>query len=402
MGSPFLITHSFDHNRIQFLDVLRGVALFGILMVNVFSFGADIPAWKAKPDQTIWLLKHLIFETKFWMLFSVLFGMGFYLQAQSSAYHITQSIRRLSILMIFGCLHALLFEGDILMLYAQLGVLLLVLYRLPPRLMLLVGLLLCSTFPLGHLLGGDRGDELPPEGAIEAAQWLEEERRESFLVAGSFADVVTEHAGFIPEWFWIDWQYPDSGWLVLACFLFGVAIMRDGWGYLQRLTPAQLTRITAICWCAGLLLMVLERYWAATIGYRPFDRTDASPGRILLADVTYLSASVCLASAWFFSVYWWVLSEVSTGLKARIACVGKMSLTNYLGQTLIFTFVFYGYGMGVAFLWGPAQVACLAVVIYLTQLIVSHWWCARFVRGPCEWVWRSLTYWRWEPMKKRR
>ena len=127
-----MITHPFDHNRIQFLDVLRGVALFGILMVNVFSFGADIPAWKAKPDQTIWLLKHLIFETKFWMLFSVLFGMGFYLQAQSSAYHITQSIRRLSILMIFGCLHALLFEGDILMLYAQLGVLLLVLYRLPP------------------------------------------------------------------------------------------------------------------------------------------------------------------------------------------------------------------------------------------------------------------------------
>lgn len=401
MGSPFLITHPFDHNRIQFLDVLRGVALFGILIVNVFSFGADIPAWEAKPDQMIWLLKHLIFETKFWMLFSVLFGMGFYLQAQSSGYHITQSIRRLSILMIFGCLHALLFEGDILMLYAQVGVLLLVLYRLPTRLMLLVGVLLCSTFPLGHLLGPARGDELPPEGVVEAAQWLEEERRESFLVAGSFADVLTEHAAFVPEWFWMDWQYPDSGWLVLACFLFGVAIMRDGWRHLQRLTPAQLSRITAVCWCVGLLLMVLERYWAATIGYRPFDLTDASSGQILIADVTYLGASVCLASAWFLSVYWWVVSDFSVGLKARIACVGKMSLTNYLGQTLVFTSVFYGYGVGAAFLWGPAQVACLAVMIYLTQLIVCHWWCARFVRGPCEWIWRSLTYWRWEPMKKR-
>ena len=396
-----MITHPFDHNRIQFLDVLRGVALFGILIVNVFSFGADIPAWEAKPDQMIWLLKHLIFETKFWMLFSVLFGMGFYLQAQSSGYHITQSIRRLSILMIFGCLHALLFEGDILMLYAQVGVLLLVLYRLPTRLMLLVGVLLCSTFPLGHLLGTARGDELPPEGVVEAAQWLEEERRESFLVAGSFADVLTEHAAFVPEWFWMDWQYPDSGWLVLACFLFGVAIMRDGWRHLQRLTPAQLSRITAVCWCVGLLLMVLERYWAATIGYRPFDLTDASSGQILIADVTYLGASVCLASAWFLSVYWWVVSDFSVGLKARIACVGKMSLTNYLGQTLVFASVFYGYGVGAAFLWGPAQVACLAVMIYLTQLIVCHWWCARFVRGPCEWIWRSLTYWRWEPMKKR-
>ena len=66
-----------DGNRIAFLDVLRGVALFGILLVNVFSFGADYPAWPGMADQLMWQIKHVFFETKFWMLYSLLFGMGF-------------------------------------------------------------------------------------------------------------------------------------------------------------------------------------------------------------------------------------------------------------------------------------------------------------------------------------
>ena len=69
-----------DGHRIAFLDVLRGVALFGILLVNVFSFGADYPAWSGMIDQLAWQAKHVFFETKFWMLYSLLFGMGFFLQ----------------------------------------------------------------------------------------------------------------------------------------------------------------------------------------------------------------------------------------------------------------------------------------------------------------------------------
>ena len=120
-------------NRIAFLDVLRGVALFGILLVNVFSFGADYPAWSGVTDQVAWQVKHVFFETKFWMLYSLLFGMGFFLQISSAGYTLARSLRRLGVLMAMGCLHGLLFEGDILMLYAELGVLLLLLYRLPTQ-----------------------------------------------------------------------------------------------------------------------------------------------------------------------------------------------------------------------------------------------------------------------------
>ena len=181
-----------------------------------------------------------------------------------------RSLRRLGVLMLLGCLHGLLFEGDILMLYAELGVLLLLLHRLPTKWLLSLGLLLTLSFPLGHLLGGDREDEWPADNAAEASTWLEEDRIESPLAVGSFMEVLAYHAAFLPERFWADWQYPDSGFLVLASFLLGFCLMRSGWGALERLTVAQSTGIALALWGLGLSLMTIEAYWSATVGYAPF------------------------------------------------------------------------------------------------------------------------------------
>jgi uncharacterized protein len=389
-----------DANRIAFLDVLRGVALFGILLVNVFSFGADYPAWSGIADQLAWQIKHVLFETKFWMLYSLLFGIGFFLQAQSPGYTTARSLRRLGVLMLMGCLHGLLFEGDILMLYAELGVLLLLLYRLPTKWLLLLGLLLALSFPLGHFLAGDRGDDWPADNAAEARAWLEEDRMDSPLAVGTFSDVLGYHAAYVPERFWTDWQYPDSGFLVLACFLLGFCFMRGGWDKLARLTCWQ-SASTALCfWIVGLLLMNIEGYWSAAWGYAPFERSNAKPLLVLGGDLVYLVATLSLTCAWFFSVQCWVQSRWLIGLRGLVASAGKMSLTGYVSQTLIFTTIFYGYGFGAAFAWGPAQVVALAVLIYAAQVLLCHWWCQRFQRGPLEWVWRCLTYWRWEPFRR--
>jgi len=395
-----LTTEVGDGNRIAFLDVLRGVALFGILLVNVFSFGADYPAWSGMADQMAWQVKHVVFETKFWMLYSLLFGIGFFLQTQSLGYTMVRSLRRLGVLMLLGCLHGLLFEGDILMLYAELGVLLLLLHRLPTTWLLSLGLLLMLSFPLGHLLGGDRGDDWPAESAAEANAWLEEDRADSPLAVGRVTDVLAYHAAFLPERFWTDWQYPDSGFLVLASFLLGFCLMRSGWGTLARLTPAQAIRIALGLWVLGLSLMAIERYWAATVGYAPFERSDTAPMQVLGGDLVYLVATLSLTAAWFVSVWCWAQSQRLVGLRGLIASAGQMSLTGYVSQTLIFTTVFYGYGLGAAFVWGPAQVALLAIGVYALQVILCHGWMRRFRRGPLEWLWRSLTYWRWEPMRR--
>ena len=387
------------NERIAFFDVLRGVALFGILLVNVFSFGADATVWTDPLNRTFWALKHILFESKFWALYSLLFGMGFYLQSLSPGYTLGRAVRRLLVLMALGCLHGLLFEGDILMLYAELGLLLLVLNRLPNHWLVCVGVVLSLSFPLGHLLGGDRGDEWPPEDRDEAIEWLENDLAHSPLSIGDFADVLTYHRENIPELFWADWQYPDSGLLVLSFFLGGVVFMRVGWPRLQSLSMSSCCRVAASCWLAGFLLMGVERYLAATMGYQVFGKSTASALGVLVGDVVYLCATISLTGAWFISVWCWTRSDRFIALRTRVASAGRVSLSAYLSQTLIFTTVFYGYGLGKAFQWGPFAVCSFAVMVYLAQLVVCHWWCQRFRLGPMEWLWRSLTNLRWESIR---
>ena len=385
--------------RIAFFDVLRGVALFGILIVNVFSFGADATAWTDPLDRTVWTLKHTLFESKFWALYSLLFGMGFYLQSLSPSYTVGRAVRRLLVLMVLGCLHGLLFEGDILMLYAELGLLLLVLNRLPNYWLVCAGVVLSLSFPLGHLFGGDRGDEWPPEDRDEAIEWLEDDLAHSPLSIGYFADVLDYHRENIPELFWADWQYPDSGLLVLTFFLCGVYFMRVGWSRLQTLSMPSCFRLAASCWLAGLLLMGVERYLAATMGYQVFGKSTTSALWVLFGDLVYLGATLLLTGAWFVSVWCWTRSDRFIALRTRVASAGRVSLSAYLSQTLIFTTVFYGYGLGKAFQWGPFAVCSFAVMVYLAQLVVCHWWCQRFRLGPMEWLWRSLTNLRWESIR---
>ena len=385
--------------RIAFFDVLRGVALFGILIVNVFSFGADATAWTDPLDRTVWTLKHTLFESKFWALYSLLFGMGFYLQSLSPSYTVGRAVRRLLVLMVLGCLHGLLFEGDILMLYAELGLLLLVLNRLPNYWLVCAGVVLSLSFPLGHLFGGDRGDEWPPEDRDEAIEWLEDDLAHSPLSIGYFADVLDYHRENIPELFWADWQYPDSGLLVLAFFLCGVYFMRVGWSRLQTLSMPSCFRLAASCWLAGLLLMGVERYLAATMGYQVFGKSTASALWVLFGDMVYLGATLLLTGAWFVSVWCWTRGDRFIALRTRVASAGRVSLSAYLSQTLIFTTLFYGYGLGKAFQWGPFAVCSFAVMVYLAQLVVCHWWCQRFRLGPMEWLWRSLTNLRWESIR---
>ena len=392
-----VMTHASE--RIAFFDVLRGVALFGILIVNVFSFGADSIAWAGSLDRAFWTLKHTVFESKFWALYSLLFGIGFYLQSLSPTYTLGRAVRRLLVLMALGCLHGLLFEGDILMLYAELGLILLLLHRLPNHWLVRVGVVLSLSFPLGHLWGDDRGDEWPPENPEEATEWLEDDLTHSPLSVGRLADVVAYHSENIPERFWVDWQYPDSGLLVLTFFLCGIYFMRVGWPRLKLLSIRSCYRLAVILWLVGLCLMGGERYLAANSGYEVFAQSEASALWVLLGDMVYLCALFVLVGAWFVSVWCWTCGERFPALRERVASAGRVSLSAYLSQTLIFTTVFYGYGLGKAFQWGPFAVCCFAVMVYLAQLVVCHWWCQRFRLGPMEWLWRSLTNLRWESIR---
>ena len=148
-------------SRIVEVDIVRGFALFGVLLVNMYGFGADSIAWDSPIDRLAFAITRVFFESKSWTLFSILFGFGFALQLQGAekrgARILPMYLRRLTVLFAIGAAHALLFDGDILMLYAELGLGLLVVHRVPTRWLLVLAVGLMFVFPLAHL-----ADARPP------------------------------------------------------------------------------------------------------------------------------------------------------------------------------------------------------------------------------------------------
>src|SRR5688572_25958418 len=134
--------------------MIRGFALFGVLLVNMYNFGAYSPIWTGASDRVAFSVMRFLFETKSWRLFSLLFGLGFSLhllraEARGSAF-VPVYLRRLVALFLIGMGHALFFVGDVLTIYAELGLALLVFWRMPPRVLLGLAVALLAVFPLGR------------------------------------------------------------------------------------------------------------------------------------------------------------------------------------------------------------------------------------------------------------
>jgi uncharacterized protein len=179
------------HRRRFEIDVVRGFALFGVLLVNLYSFGADSIAWEAPADMASRLIKDVFFESRSWVLFSFLFGLSFWWQTQTDPHRpvVARLLRRYAMLYVFGMANALLYDGDILMQYAQMGGVMLLLSPLPSRMLGAIAIALLLVFPLGHLSGPGR-DDYAPESPVDALERLEEERLESVYSTGSLREVI--------------------------------------------------------------------------------------------------------------------------------------------------------------------------------------------------------------------
>ena len=376
--------------RYKEIDAVRGFALFGVLLVNLYAFGADSLAWDGSLDELFWQIKHVLFESKFWGLFSLLFGISFWLQIRSALkpWHL---LRRYCALMAFGCCHALLFEGDILMLYAEFGVLLLLFHKCSTRILVVAAATFLLGFPVGHYWVPDRGFSDQASNINQAQQWLEEDREDGLYSAGSLSDIVAEHASYIPEIPWQDYQWPDSGWAVFALFLLGFCFAReDG---LQRFgqRPRVVSKAGFWMFLFGLGAMSIEAWMTHAVGYRIFGETVSGGVTQFVGDLVFLLGTLSLTAAWFCLMYsfatrcshWWIVRALEA--------VGRMSLTTYLSQTLIFTTLFYGYGLGWAYWLGPAAVTGVALVIFMCQILFAKFWFSVFVIGPFEWLWRLAT-----------
>jgi len=394
-------------SRISEIDMIRGFALFGVLLVNMYGFGADSLAWDLPGDKLAFAIMHVFFDSKSWTLFSVLFGLGFAVQllcADEQGFRFLPIyLRRLVVLFVIWATHALLYDGDILMLYAELGVALLLVRRLSTRQLLIASVGLILVFPLAHLAAPDRqSSESDVDGSLAAARIeLEQDQLTHVYATGSFGDVVTDNSSAIPANPLEDITWADSGLTVFAMILLGYSIGRSG---ILRNIPAHRVLITRVRnWglAFGFLAMVVEWWLTATKGYAVYRVQQAGLGVQFLGDLAFAFGTVALALGYGAMIIVTAQTRRGHAVLMPLAAVGRMGLTVYLTQTLIFTTLFYGYGIGLAYRIGPAAVTVYALAIFALQLLACQWWLKRFRFGPAEWVWRSLTYWQWQPLRRK-
>ena len=390
--------------------MVRGFALFGVLLVNMYNFGATWPIWTGQADRIAFGAMRFFFETKSWRLFSFLFGLGFSLQLLSARRRgqpfLARYLRRLAALFAIGALHALLYDGDILMLYAELGLLLLLFVRVPPRFLLVLAVALLGLFPVGGLV---RSLDEPAAEAAETvpgetgAEWYE--RRRADLEAhpyavGSLADVMRFNAAAIPPVPLDDPVGPESNVAFFAMFLIGLYVGMRG---IVHDLEGHRSLIRSVCaWGLGIgfLGMVVERYLAATRDYNVFGELGVQPATEFVGSVAFTFGSTALSLGYAAAIVLLSWSPRWRSWVRPLAPVGRLALTVYLTQSLIFTTLFYGYGFGLAGAeTGPVGVTGMAILIFAFQVILAGWWVRRFRFGPAEWAWRAVTYLRVPPLR---
>ncbi|MDR6227409.1 DUF418 domain-containing protein [Desmospora profundinema] len=397
-------------DRIFVIDGLRGFALFGILVVNMSFFHSpsiylmmsDTVWWTGFWDQAAERFVYLFAEGNFYTLFSLLFGFGMILfmervQQKGSSF-VPLYARRLMILLFFGLVHALLiWYGDILFSYALLGFVLLLFRRCSPQTLLVWALilLLMTMLLFGVLAGLTFYTETLPERSEEGnafEEWIQSMIQSSVAAygSGSFAEITQQRA---TDWlFLISWSVIGFWPIILAMFLLGAYVAKRR---ILHDIPTNLPLIRHI-WCWSLILAL------ATVllqGMEPFlgFTSDSAAILFMMVETVIGNPATCLFYA--SSLVLLLQRERWVRRLSFFRDVGRMSLSNYLMQSLICTTLFYSYGFGWYGKVGPLGGLGLAVLIFAAQAVISRFWLKKFRFGPMEWVWRSLTYGRRQPFR---
>ncbi|MDR8562110.1 hypothetical protein XC74_00450 [Klebsiella pneumoniae] len=366
------------------LDFVRGVAILGILLLNISAFGLPKaaylnPAWSGSAslsDAWTWALLDLLAQGKFLTLFALLFGAGLQLLLPRGKRWIQS---RLTLLALLGFIHGLFFwDGDILLAYALVG---LVSWRMVReahhvKSLFNTGVVLYLTgIAVLVLLGLISGTAANRSWAPDAANL----QYEQYWKLHGGMEAVSNRADMLSDnLLALGAQY---GWQLAGMMLMGAALMRSGW-LKGQFSLRHYRRTGALLVAAGMAvnLPAIFAQWYLAWDYRWCAFLLQAP-RELSAP---LQAIGYAALAWG---YWPQLCRFR--LVGAIACVGRMALTNYLLQTLICTTLFYHLGLFMRF--DRLQLLAFVPPIWAVNLLVSSLWLRRFRQGPVEWLWRQLT-----------
>ncbi|KOR90525.1 DUF418 domain-containing protein [Paenibacillus solani] len=383
-----------SQSRIELIDSLRGFALLGIFLVNIsffttslqtISYGVDL--WSGWYNELVLLLRGIIIDGKFVLIFSFLFGFGMVLMresAQAKGRNFNRIyIRRLIALLLIGLLHGIfIWYGDILTHYALMGFLLMLFQRCKPRTLLIWSLSLLLIVPIlvtgASLLSDSASQAFDPVSQADVRQIgiYYQERDAAIYGAGTMTQIIIQRVNdYIGSIFNMLLFYPQ----ILGMFLMGAYFCKR-----RILHDVQEKRkgIIQLLIIGGGIGLALQLVLSLVKGL-PFWGEAAAlfVGAPLLA-LAYIGMFALLYQykLWKKALHWF-------------SYPGKMAFTNYLLQSVLCGLLFYSYGLGWYGTIEPIWQMLIVVVIFALQAVLSRVWLKRFPIGPLEYVWRLFTYW---------
>jgi uncharacterized protein len=396
-----------DRDRIQVLDVLRGFALAGILIINAMSILAvkgSTPAFTVNipfADRTLQDLILFFVESKFFTLFSLLFGIGFAIQIQSAEKQETAFLprisRRMAGLLLFGLLHILLlWDGDILVIYSITGTLLILfrktsysrIKRWAISLLAVPGILVLIIFIYTLIARlSDSGASTFAKSDASLAKEFANTAATQKLLQNGFIEGITDRIHTYLELSPLLFSRIPT---VLAMFLIGLYLGRSN--FIRQL-PEKVEILKRV------------RFWGLTVGFSLMFLIVAGTkflptvsALIAIIEDQYLAGPIlCLGYASAVTLAF--LKNPNRKIYGIFSKVGRMALTNYLTQSLALTYLAYGWGLGFALKFNGFQVLAISLLLYVAQVLLSGLWLSKFKYGPLEWIWRCITYWKILPIR---
>ena len=394
--------------RILYIDMLRGMALFGILAANMRGFNAPASVYgnikvlfHGQADMIAQGFIDIFIQGKFVTLFSFLFGLGFAVQLTRAeargAKFLSFYPRRLAALAVFGLIHGMLiWWGDILLAYALGGAMLLLFRKKSQRtilwwaggifsipIVIMTAVYIAAMF--GKPLFGNDPNKPPKPPDMEKINSI----------------IAIYSHGTIPQMLhenWVVWKSEVIsalfGFYALGLFLLGLWVWRSG--IIDRLGEYKpvLKRVFAWCIPVGLALNT----FVTLANLRPQTSKPTLLG--YFANILTMPSAHILSAGYAAGLAVLIQSDAWRRALTPFAAMGRMALTNYLTESILCTLFFYNYTTGLYGRVGPAIDLIPTGVLYGAQVVFSNWWLVRFRFGPMEWFWRGLTYGKFPSMRR--
>ena len=391
--------------RINSIDALRGVALIGIMLLHcmerfdlTLAPVVESPFWQAI-DTAVYDSLYFLFSGKSYAMFSLLFSLSFFMQMESQAAKGVdfrgRFLWRLALLFLFGYINGLVYMGEFFMVYAVLGVFLIPLYKVPTRWLLVLCVLLFLQIPAVISFVSLLSDNVANEPTAAAA-YMDRlfERAADVFINGSLMDVLSFNTfdGQSAKCLWVfnNFRYLQ----LLGLFIAGMLIGRQG----IHKSEEKMVKYS------HLFLPYCLAFWAVFYAVAFLLPVWGVDGFALRVGQTLFKTYGNLGQMMVYFCGFTLLYYRYKGQKVldRIAPVGRMSVTNYMAQSIVGVSLFYGFGGNFAVEFNYLQSFLLGAAFCVIQIAYSNWWIKRFYYGPMEWLWRSLTWFQVVPLSRRK